>query len=191
MNFKYSALALIAVFALVSFSVATNGRQMKGYITSPLPATVIFDIPETTGIGACIYLGAAGASSQTGGLYMRIAECNDTSLTALIADGCGSFGQTFPISNTSYTVGVQLDGAMDVSQRFNGVAYTEYHIECYNPTPAEVLPPAPGAVPPSVPTPITVPIRGVEPSLNPNSASAAAPAFVALIALVCALAALL
>lgn len=191
MNTKLSLIALFALLALVSIGAATNGRQMKGYFYSPLPGYVNFDITEMEGIGGCIYLGAAGGSAQAGGLYMRVAECNDTSLTALVADGCGSFGQTFPISNTSYTTGEELSGDMSVSQRFNGVAYTEYHVTCYDPTPSQILAPIPGAVPPHAPTP--APIHSVSdiPSLNPNAASVATPALLAILAFICVVASLL
>lgn len=184
MAFKYTVFALLALIAVAY--AATNGRQMRGRFTSPLPATVSFNIPETEGIGACIYIGAAGASEQTGGLFMRIAECNDTSLTALVSDACNG-RQTFPISDLNYTVGTEISGTMDVSQRFNGVAYTEYFVECYDPTPSQVLAPAPGAVPPQAPVP--VPISSSFPV--PAAASTAVPTFVALVALIGLVASLL
>ena len=139
-----------------------NPRQMKGYFYTPLPGYVYFDITEMEGIGGCIYLGAAGATPQAGGIYMRIAQCNDTSLTALIASGCGTSAQTFPISNTSYTTGQELTGSM--FSTFNGVTYTEYSVSCYDPTPSQVLAPIPPQAP--VPLPANDPVS--DPASEPH-----------------------
>lgn len=126
-----------------------------------------FNVHQTTGTGACIALGG-GAGPSAGALYFRVVECN-TSIAVILASGCATGSTLKTFYNESVEVGTAWTGTF--FQAFNGITYTEFSFTCYEPTPAQILPPTDGANPPAAPVPVPVPSATTSPTPRSSSSS--------------------
>ena len=150
-------IATLSVLLLASIALAD--LQMKGIVRSPDTNTFYFDVLPST---ECQL---AASTQGYGDLYLGVSSCENGTITVVLMESCTALS-TYPYTNSTTPIG-QYWVKENQFFRLHGFSYTEVQLQCYEPTPAQIIPP------PVTPVSATTPTSGgpSSPSSQGGSAS--------------------